>query len=122
MGLDTTHDCWHGPYTAFHRWRALLMRVAYDRDIMTMQGFGGDSLWSSIPHHPKDTLIVLLNHSDSDGEIKAKWCGPLADRLEELLPGVRSRDDDDHSYEQRTKQFITGLRRAARKKQKVGFH
>ena len=21
MGLDTTHDAWSGPYTAFHRWR-----------------------------------------------------------------------------------------------------
>ena len=21
MGLDTSHDCWHGPYSQFHRWR-----------------------------------------------------------------------------------------------------
>ena len=20
MGLDTSHDCWHGPYSAFMRW------------------------------------------------------------------------------------------------------
>lgn len=24
MGLDTTHDCWHGPYSQFMRWRVWL--------------------------------------------------------------------------------------------------
>ncbi len=24
MGLDTTHDCWHGPYSSFNRWRTQL--------------------------------------------------------------------------------------------------
>src|SRR6266704_3253374 len=81
MGLDTSHGCWHGAYSAFQRWRGTLMRVAYQRDIMSMQGFGGKTPWSSLG---KDPLIVLLNHSDCDGIIKAKDCAPLADRLENL--------------------------------------
>jgi len=28
MGLDTTHGCWHGAYSAFHRWRAGLANAA----------------------------------------------------------------------------------------------
>ncbi len=24
MGLDTSHDCWHGPYSQFMRWRTWL--------------------------------------------------------------------------------------------------
>jgi hypothetical protein len=28
MGLDTTHDCWHGAYSAFMRWRRKLAEVA----------------------------------------------------------------------------------------------
>ena len=28
MGLDTTHDCWHGAYLAFSRWRDQLAEVA----------------------------------------------------------------------------------------------
>lgn len=28
MGLDTTHDCWHGAYTAFSRWRDKLAELA----------------------------------------------------------------------------------------------
>jgi hypothetical protein len=28
MGLDTSHDCWHGAYSAFMRWRSELCRAA----------------------------------------------------------------------------------------------
>lgn len=28
MGLDTTHDCWHGAYSAFNRWRHGLAEAA----------------------------------------------------------------------------------------------
>ena len=28
MGLDTSHGCWHGAYSAFTRWRHELARVA----------------------------------------------------------------------------------------------
>lgn len=28
MGLDTTHGCWHGAYSAFHRWRRGLAKGA----------------------------------------------------------------------------------------------
>lgn len=27
MGLDTTHDCWHGAYSAFHRFRHGIARA-----------------------------------------------------------------------------------------------
>ena len=39
MGLDTSHDCWHGPYSAFMRWRTSLahsMGIPY----RLMQGLG----------------------------------------------------------------------------------
>ena len=28
MGLDTTHDCWHGPYSMFMRWRTAIAAAA----------------------------------------------------------------------------------------------
>lgn len=28
MGLDTTHDCWHGAYSAFMRWRMKLGEIS----------------------------------------------------------------------------------------------
>lgn len=39
MGLDTSHDCWHGPYSMFNRWRTWLasqIGVA----LQLQQGFG----------------------------------------------------------------------------------
>lgn len=39
MGLDTTHDCWHGAYTAFHRWRCKLAEVAGLPPLDLMEGF-----------------------------------------------------------------------------------
>ena len=39
MGLDTTHDCWHGAYSAFMRWRQKLAEVAGLPPLMLMDGF-----------------------------------------------------------------------------------
>lgn len=41
MGLDTTHDCWHGPYTAFTRFRTAI-GMAAGIPLGIMEGhFGG---------------------------------------------------------------------------------
>jgi hypothetical protein len=92
MGLDTTHDCWHGPYSAFMRWRERLVRLAW--------GGGGDEGWArgniwnypgfhGAEYHKEDTtspeplpwpeddaLVTLINHSDCEDEIAAELCGP----------------------------------------------
>lgn len=38
MGLDTTHGCWHGAYSAFMRWREKLAEVA-GIPLWLMEGF-----------------------------------------------------------------------------------
>src|SRR5690242_4873055 len=99
MGLDTTHDCWHGSYIAFGKWREAIARAA-GIELNRMRGFTWESGcvnglidfllppdnpidWSELP---QDILHVLLNHSDCDGIILAADCEPLAERLEEILP------------------------------------
>jgi len=119
MGLDTSHDCWHGAYSAFHRWRVKLAEVAGYGNIDDYLGYGGDKDW------PEDPLTVLLNHSDCDGEILSVDCTPLADRLEELLPALKlAGEGGGHigSYEKKTTQFIMGLRDAAAAGEDVRFH
>jgi hypothetical protein len=123
MGLDTTHECWHGAYSAFMRWRRRLAEVA---------GYGDYETWCrEQPHFPatkkdaeRDALTVLLNHSDCDGEIATEYCGPLADRLEQLLPLLDGQEDWGHigNYREKTQQFIDGLRRAAAAGEVVEFH
>ncbi len=39
MGLDTSHDAWHGAYSAFMRWREKLAEVAGLPPLELMEGF-----------------------------------------------------------------------------------
>ncbi len=120
MGLDISHDCWHGAYSAFMRWRAKLAEVSGYGDILKRVGFGGNIEW------PKnDPLVILLHHSDYDGEIKLEDCLPLAERLEELLPALKIAGDGNFhigSYFDKTQIFIDGLRKAAKLKEDVKFY
>lgn len=120
MGLDTSHDAWHGSYSAFHRFRAHLVYIAWGPgekgDIEKYVGYGGD-----LPLPKNDALVTLVNHSDCDGEILLEECGPLADRLEELLSKMEPRalyDDIRPAIER----FITGLRRAVEAGEPLDFH
>jgi hypothetical protein len=129
MGLDTTHGCWHGAYSAFMRWRQEIAHVAGFPPLMLMEGFYDPKEWWLMTSRPdtndpkmytfatmpknehggtrgisyaldevmrrlpikwdifgNDPLAKLLAHSDCGGELEAEVCGPLADRLEGLLP------------------------------------
>jgi hypothetical protein len=156
MGLDVSHGCWHGAYSAFMRWRISVARAA-GIPLGLMEGFckwtldGGEDeidhldklgwnetgvairdvvhatigctpiLWSVLKPDP---LHVLLNHSDCDGEIAASDCGPVADRLTELLPLLPEGDGGGHigSWREKTQTFIDGLRKAAAAGEAVEFH
>lgn len=153
MGLDTSHDAWHGAYSAFNRWRDKLGEVAgytYHHDVHDLSDgqiirsvrmtpdidwgcieatIGHDLFgkWPSMPVRPDgtpDPLIVLLAHSDCEGEIQAEFCAPLADRLEELLPALGDEEGGGHvgSYREATERFIRGLRAAAEEGEPLGFH
>lgn len=120
MGLDTTHECWSGSYGAFGRWRHKLAEVAGYGDLSEYIGFGGDKSW---PENG-DALIVLLNHSDCEGEIAAADCAPLADRLEGLLDSLDiAGAGGGHigNYGDKTRAFIAGLRDAAALNEPVEF-
>jgi hypothetical protein len=138
MGLDTTHDGFHGAYSAFSRWRNDLAIAAGYRmegesewrqypalnwDAITEANLMGE--WESTPEDP---LIVLIAHSDCDGEILPEQAAPLADRLEQLLPAMREKEAGawghitrDGGYEAVTQRFIDGLRLAASRGEPVGF-
>lgn len=134
MGLDTTHNCWHGAYSSFSQWRnALAVAAGYKLEkvsyweghetevpaIQRPDGAGhltGD--WDDIPEDP---VMIILAHSDCDGRIKAEHCSALADALEKLLPKMS--DEGFHCTDRdRTQQFIDGLRVAAEAKEDVEFH
>lgn len=119
MGLDTSHDCWHGAYSSFGRWRSVLCEAAGYGELAKRDGYGPPfTPWP--PGFPAgDVLVDLLYHSDCDGELKSEICGPLADRLEALLPEIRARDQ---WFMDATLRFIAGLRDAAEAGEDVEFH
>lgn len=149
MGLDTTHDCWHGAYSAFMRWRQELAHAAGLPPLDLMEGFytkgdyrdpiyfakkglkADDAFadlerclpikWECLKPSP---LYVLLHHSDCEGELEWKDCGPIANALEDLLPKLPNGDGGGHigNWRDKTQTFIDGLRKANAAKENVVFH
>ncbi len=117
MGLDTSHNCWSGPYSAFNRWRQVVAKAAGVPPLDTMKGFGGDSLWEELPPRP---LHLLLNHSDCDGVLRWEDCAAIADDLESILDDLETKGP--FSDRECAARWIRGLRKAAAGKQDVDFH
>lgn len=127
MGLDTTHNCYHGPYSRFSAWRnslaeALDWTIGQDR-IGTHYQFPDNSpditediMMGKWDENPTDVIFVLMLHQDCEGIIPHRFCEPLARRLEELI------DKQDEEWEDTTFQFITGLLNAHVRGEDVDFH
>lgn len=130
MGLDCTHDAWHGAYSAFDRFRKMLWDASggelgyYERS----EGINehGPACWAQEwpescfegewAEYPEDPLLVLMIHSDCGGAIKHDITLRLAERLEELAPllpayGAGHLSPPNHPRE-RAFQFARGLREA----------
>lgn len=143
MGLDTTHNCWHGPYGAFTRFRNELARAAgYTVRPLTLEesmelGIGGDHVeidwdvfklknyfgeWDAPPGD--DPLLYLLVHSDCEGVIHPEQGVQIAERLEQLADLVSDEIAPSRGQRMREKtlQFARGLREAAEAGEDVEFH
>jgi len=145
MGLDTTHDAWHGAYSAFSRWRDALARAAgyelvkiadnpgypaymefalADWGHVEQKNYEGD--WDYVPCglRGSDPLLFLIFHSDCDGYIEPDHCALIADRLAELLPALADLPDGGGhlgNVHAKTEQFIKGCRAAAEAGERVEF-
>ena len=134
MGLDTTHDCFHGAYGAFMRWRRELARAAgykilepsldqpdYDLpwDMFEDKNYQGE--WDTVPGD--DPLLYLLVHSDCDGVIHPGQAVHIARRLESLLPLLDESASAGHIKSMRatTQRFIDGLKAAVAAGEDVEF-
>ena len=128
MGLDTTHNCWHGPYSRFKHFRNHLAQVAgyMVAEVKYDDGYIAETVmvdWGHLQRHlagdwdetPEDALLVLIVHHDCEGVIRHAQTQALADRMEELLPDV------SEDWKTRTQEFIDGLRDAHSKGEDVEF-
>ena len=141
MGLDTTHDCWHGSYSGFMVWRLKIAELA-GIPLPLMDGFFD---WSEhysppldkIPPHMRrlvpflpikweslrpDPIHFLLDHSDCEGHITWRRAEKIAKRLEELITGIDKNDPDTGWMYKATERFIKGAHEAYNAKENVEFH
>lgn len=130
MGLDVSHDAWHGAYSAFNRFRTALAELGgfgtlFVAGEVTKRMYSEDVIMrSEWPEPPHDPLLVLLIHADCDGVILNKWLTPLADRLEQLLPSLYCLGDlGGHvgDIQETTRKFIAGCRLAAESGEDLEF-
>ena len=142
MGLDTSHDCFHGAYSSFARWRHMIAEVAGYVIWKVEMDFGlQDTIMLDWGHtselnfmgewekSPDDPLLVLFCHSDCEGVIAPEEGKLLADALENLLPNINALEDQGGGhilkrggYSEVTQKFIAGLREAASKNEDVEFY
>lgn len=138
MGLDISHDCWYGAYSAFSRWRQkvsqaagyAVWKVTFDDGISqptVMLDWGhitDANLMGEWDKPQSDPLVYLIAHSDCEGIIKPEQAGPLAVRLREIVPLLPDEDVGGHvgNWRSKTMQFIAGLEEAVAKGENVEFH
>ena len=80
MGLDVSHDCFHGAYSAFNRFRQSVARACggsfppHEPGALNTDGKPYET-WSwyyeseIVPAEHRDGMRLLLAHSDCDGEL-----------------------------------------------------
>jgi hypothetical protein len=112
------------------RWRTKIAEAADFPPLGLMEGFYQRESWAAGARNSfeveqvmkrlplswekycgEDPLVKLLYHSDCEGSLDAEDCGPIADRLTELLPLLEG-DEGGHigNLRQKTETFIAGLR------------
>jgi len=143
MGLDTTHDCFHGGYVRFHHFRKCVA-AAVGLPLDLMEGFFDRAEWmacagdspvcrnllerrlESLPISWKvlgnDPVVLFLHHSDCEGEISWRDAEAIAERLEEIAPDIEWDGRPDWDFKAHALQFAAGLRRAAEARENVEFH
>lgn len=103
MGLDTSHDAFHGAYSAFNNFRRFLLKSIggsfpphENKELK-----GGHWYWEEESEYSSEThkgLLEFFAHSDCDGEISPEMCKLVADELEEILPKVQELAEIEPSY------------------------
>jgi hypothetical protein len=152
MGLDCSHDAFHGAYSAFNRLRQCVCAALgdeasfpphwrYNKDgslaedangrVLYLDGLDADKFYVPDEFTSEDNpgLWLFLTHSDCDGDISPEMCTKVADELEALLPKIEALGwmagghiGRDGGYATVVRKFIAGCRAAAAAGEALDFH
>lgn len=119
MGLDTTHNCWHGPYSSFNRFRhSLASQIGINLDEYVGYGPTEGKDLNSIQHG----IRPLLNHSDCDGFLTVKEAKEIAKGLSNILENFDEEIEADFNFKENIEQFREGCLLAVKENKKIEFH
>ncbi len=91
MGLDTTHNCWHGAYSAFMRWRSEVARAAGLPPLELMEGFftpqggGGNGMIPTFYLGPRCDDLTVSSIKRLEERLPILWDSLKPSALHELL-------------------------------------
>lgn len=119
MGLDTTHNCWHGAYSSFNRFRySLGKQIGINLDDYIGYGDNGTLDLNNLQHD----LMPLFNHSDCDGALSVEESKKIANGLNQVLGNFNDKLDMDYDFKEKVTQFRDGCLDAISKNEIVKFH
>lgn len=137
MGLDTTHNAFHGSYIAFNYFRkavAAAIGGSYPPHDPSLRDENEkpllDEMWycdnDKATKETNPGLTVFFNHSDCGGYLTSNECQMIADEIEALLPEIDKQDYMGHTLGKGwismiARQWVRGCRSAAKRKQKLTF-
>lgn len=119
MGLDTSHNCWHGSYSSFNRFRkSLASQIGIDLDEYIGYGEKGTKNLMSIEHN----IQPLLNHSDCDGKLTVRESRRIVLGLNDILENFNDKIKCDFDLKHCIIQFRDGCLDAISKNEEIDFH
>lgn len=90
MGLDISHDAFHGAYSAFNRFRQFILESIGGSYPPHKDKSLDNECWywetENLPLKDYEGLKIFFGHSDCDGEISSDMCKKIVDELESIMP------------------------------------
>lgn len=119
MGLDTTHNCFHGPYSTFNRFRhSVAMQIGINLDDYSAYNTNTEKDLSKLEHD----LMPFFNHSDCDGILTVEESKRIAKGLTDVLENFNDSIEADYNFKEMVEQFRDGCLDAISANEEIDFH
>ncbi|XEC97031.1 hypothetical protein AB6A23_11100 [Paenibacillus tarimensis] len=125
MGLDCSHDAFHGAYSSFNRLRQFVCKsIGGSYPPHETEGLEPEAWYFGEGYNKEKNpgLYEFFCHSDCDGEISPEMCSLVANELESILPLLKKLEEITEAYGHilfnggyvgTVEKFIAGCRKAA---------